>query len=83
VLRGSGALQIGGDLLVTSGVLMFISTTVFSEDNGLPNNNYRRNRSRLIIGSLAGVALGSYVIHLADKKRVRAVNIYNQNLPNA
>lgn len=76
-LSGSGGMEIAGLLLGTYGASAAL-LGVFTDET---NDFERKDRNYLIGGGLAGVALGVWLKHLADKKRVRAVDLYNANLP--
>ena len=70
-MSGAGAIEFGGVFLLSYGAAAAVAGVVTDEVD----------RGAYIGGGLATAALGAWLIHLADKKRVRAVDIYNGNLP--
>ena len=78
VMSGSGLLEAGGVLVGAYGASVAITALLIGDGDGLDQR--LDGRGYYIAGGLVGTGLGLWMVHLADKKRVRAVDVYNNNL---
>lgn len=76
-LRGAGLMELGGVVLVSYGGAVAVTALFVENDNG----DKLSGRGYYVAGGLASAALGAWLLDLTGKKRVRAADVYNANLP--